>query len=177
MKKTVLVVGLAIAMVVGYIAAGPYLTVSAIKTGTVEQDSEKLSENIDFPTLRQNLKDQLNLAMMKSIGEELNDNPFMALAAGFASTMVDGIVDSFVTPSGLAAMMGGKKPSGNGTMESANPPREDELFKNARFSYDSISKFSIWVPNDNGQEIRFVLKRDVLSWKLINLVIPFDENL
>ncbi len=176
MKKIMWVVGAILTLVMGYVAAGPYLTVSAIKTGIVEQDSEKLSENIKFPTLRQNLKEQLNAAMVKNSATDLKDNPFAALAAGFASKMVDGMVDSFVTPAGLAAIMEGKKPSKNGDVESTTPPKKDDLFKDAKFSYDSTSKFSIWVPNDKGEEARFILQREALSWKLVNLIIPIDEK-
>ncbi len=176
MKKVVWPIVIILVLVVGYVAAGPYLTVSAIKSGIVEQDSEKLSENIEFPTLRQNLKEQLNAAMMKNAATELKDNPFAALAAGLATKMVDGIVDSFVTPSGLAAIMEGKKPSKNDGTEITTPPKKDDLFKNARFSYDSISQFSIWVPNDKGEEARFVLRRDGFSWKLVNLFIPIDKK-
>ena len=166
--------GLIISLIVGYGAAGPHLTISAIKTAIVEQDSEKLSENIDFPTLRQNMKDQFNAAMMKNVVTELEGNPFAALAVGFATKMVDGFVDSFVTPSGLSTLMEGKKPSENGGRGSKVPPDRDSLFKNARYSYDSTSKFSAWVPNDEGEEARFVFRRDGLTWKLANIVIPID---
>lgn len=176
MKKSIWIVGVVLVLVVGYVAAGPYLTVSAIKTGIVENDSEKLSENIDFQTLRQNMKDQLNAAMMKNAAIEMKDNPFAALAVGFATKMVDGIVDSFVTPSGLTSLMEGKKPNKGETGGNSSSPKKDDLFKNARFSYDSVSKFSIWVPNDKGEEVRFVLKRDGLSWKLVNIVIPMNEK-
>ncbi|PKN19499.1 MAG: hypothetical protein CVU71_08325 [Deltaproteobacteria bacterium HGW-Deltaproteobacteria-6] len=176
MKKGILAIGLILFFVVGYVAAGPYLTVWAIKTAIVEQDSEKLSENIEFPTLRQNLKDQLNAAMMKNISAELQNNPFAAIAAGLASKMVDGIVDSFVTPSGLATFMEGKKPSKTESNNVTTPPQKDNLFKNARFTYDSTSKFSAWVPNDKGEEARFVFQRTGLSWKLINLVIPINKK-
>jgi hypothetical protein len=71
MKKIIWVAGVILALVVGYVAAGPYLTVSAIKTGIVENDSEKLSENIEFPTLRQNMKEQLNTKMMKNMATEM----------------------------------------------------------------------------------------------------------
>lgn len=176
MKKINWISSVVLALVVGYVAAGPYLTVYAIKTGIVENDAEKLSENIEFPTLRQNMKEQLNASMMKSTATEMKDNPFAALAVGFATKMVDGIVDSFVTPSGLSTLMEGKKPNNDGASGNDPPQKKDDLFKNARFSYDSVSKFSIWVPNDKGEETRFVLKRDGFSWKLVNLVIPMDEK-
>ena len=173
MKKAIQIAGIILMFVVGYVAAGPYLTISAIKTAIVEKDSEKLSENIDFPTLRQNMKDQLNAAMMKKAATEIKNNPFTVLAVGLAAKMVDGMIDSFVTPGGLAAFMEGKKPSDNGAggRVSEQPKRED-LFKNARFSYDSMSQFSIWVSNDKGKEVRFILKRDGFNWKLVNIVIP-----
>ncbi|MEJ2107688.1 MAG: DUF2939 domain-containing protein [Acidiferrobacteraceae bacterium] len=172
MKKVVWIAGVILVLLAGYVAAGPYLTVSAIKTGVIEQDSKKLSENIDFPKLRQNLKGQLNAAMMKNISAEEKDNPFAVLAAGLAMKMADAIVDSYVTPSGLALMMEGKEPPKEQGTETAAPPKKDELFRNARYSYDSINQFSIWVPDDKGQETRFVLQRDGLSWKLVNLVLP-----
>lgn len=177
MRKIVWIIGIVLTLIVGYVAAGPYLTVSAIKSGIAEQDSEKLSENIEFPILRQNMKEQFNAAMMKNIATELKDNPFAALSVGLATKMVDGMVDSFVTPSGLATIMEGKKPSGGGRSGNTAPPKKDDLFKNSKYSFDSMSKFSIWVPNDKGEVTRFVLKRDGLSWKLVNLVIPINEKL
>lgn len=176
MKKIFWFVGVLLVLLIGYVAAGPYLTVSAIKTGIVEKDSEKLSENIEFPTLRQNMKEQLNAVVMKNSATELKDNPFAAIGVALATKMVDGIVDSFVTPSGLAALMEGKKPRKGENSGNTPPPQKDDLFKNARYSYDSMSKFSIWVPNDKGEEVRFVFKREVFSWKLVNLVIPMDEK-
>jgi hypothetical protein len=180
MKKIIWIAGALLVLVLGYVAAGPYLTISTIKKGIVENDSEKLSEKIDFPTLRQNMKEQLNAAMMKTAATEMKDSPFAALAAGFATKMVDVLVESFATPSGLTVLMEGRKPSmdmddvindGN-----ASPPQRDELFKNARFSYDSMSTFSIWVTTDDGEELRFVLNREGFSWKLVNVVIPMPEG-
>jgi hypothetical protein len=178
MKKIIAFVVLFAIAVVGYIVAGPFITLHQIKSGVEQQDSEKLSEHIDFPTLRSNLKEQLNAFVMKEAVSELKDNPFAALAMGFASKLVEGMVDSFVTPSGLASLMEGKKPkqSQNGEVK----PQESveykpEPFKNARYTYDSSSKFSVWVKDDKGDEIRFVLTRDGLSWKLSNIIIPMKS--
>lgn len=182
MKKNILIAGLLLVVVGGYVAAGPYLTVSAIKDGIVEKDSEKLSDNIDFPALRQNMKDQLNAQVMQNATTELKDNPFAALAAGFASKMVDGIVDAFITPSGLAKIMEGKKPdvkksnNDKNTEAKNDAPKKEDLFKNATYSYDSTSKFSIYVPNDKGEEARFLLKRQDFSWKLVSIEIPMNKS-
>lgn len=172
MRKALLVVSLFLALIVGYTAAGPYLTISAIKTGIVEQNSETLSEHIDFPIFRQNIKEQFNAVMMKTAVTNLDDNPFAALATGLVATMIDKVVDSFITPSGLAMLMKGKNPSENEDAENKSEQKAEELFKNAKYSYDSLSTFSVWVPNDNGKDARFVLRRDFLSWKLVNIELP-----
>ena len=176
MKKAAWIIGFAILVTVGFVAASPFFTVANIKTGIVEQDAEKLSDNIDFPIFRQNLKNRFNRAMMENIGEEIRGNPLAAIAAGFATKMADGVVDSFVTPGGLARLMEGKKPSISRSRRNraANkiPPKRDDLFKNARYTYDSLNRFSIWVPTDTGDEIRFILQRDGISWKLVDLIAP-----
>ncbi|MBT5420253.1 MAG: DUF2939 domain-containing protein [Candidatus Cloacimonetes bacterium] len=180
MKKSHWIIVLLLIAGIGYVAASPLITINQIKSGIEEQDSEQLSENIDFPVLRQNMKEQFNAVMMKEAASELEDNPFGALAIGFASKLVDGMVDSFVTPSGLANLMEGKKPSkhssGSSSDASTTKSEKRELFKNARYSYDSTSKFSVWVPNDDGEEIRFVIRRNGIEWKLANIVIPMDKK-
>ena len=149
-------------------AVGPYLTVAAIKTGIIEKDSEILSDNIDFGDLRQNMKDQLNAIMVESMTDGLEDNPFGVLTVGFGGLMVDRMVDIFVTPAQLARMMAGESATLNEEGDDGDIMKED-LFKDARYEYDSIDKFSIWVPNDDGDEIRFVIRRKGIKWKLVNI--------
>ena len=172
MKKVIVAIVCLVVLLGGYAVAGPYMTLSAIKTGLVDQDTEKLSENIDFPVLRENLREQFMAAAMKKSGNELEGNPFAGLAAGFAAKMVDGLLDTMVTPSGLASLMEGKK-SKEG--ESDGPVDRDKIFADAKLGYDSLDTFSVRVPNEKGEELRLILKRQGLSWKLANVVIPLDE--
>ena len=60
MRKSFWIIAPLLIAGMGYVAAGPLITISQIKSGIEEQDSEKLSDNIDFPVLRQNMKDQFN---------------------------------------------------------------------------------------------------------------------
>jgi Protein of unknown function (DUF2939) len=167
MNKTTVLVGLVIVALVGYAAVGPVITIYQIKSAVEQQDSEKLSEYIDFPTLRTNLKEQLNSEMMKQAATGLKDNPILALGLALSPKLVESIVDSFVTPSGISNLMAGKQQH---AQESSGRQRW-EPFKNSRYTYDSSSKFSVWVKDDKCEEIRFVLTRDVLSWKLSNIII------
>lgn len=176
MKKIIFIVLIAV-IAIAYIAAGPFITIHNIKAGVEKQDSDKLSENIDFPALRSNLKEQFNALVMKNAASELQNNPFAALAMGFASQIVENMVNSFVTPSGLRSLMEGKKPKqvqGNEKLSQESNVQQPEPFKNARYTFDNLSKFSAWVKDDKGIEMRFVFQRDGLSWKLSNIIIPLS---
>lgn len=177
MKKIFLMLILVLVAVCGYVVAGPYIAVSAIKTGIAENDAEALERHIDFPVLRQNIKAQLTAAMAKEAEQTESGNFFSALMHGIKAKLVEGMVDSFVTPQGLANAMEGKKTVSAGESAAEAPAADSsaaektDLFKDARFSYDSFNNFSIWVPNENGTETRFVLKRMGLSWKLVDVVL------
>jgi hypothetical protein len=174
MKKTAVLVGALILAMIGYAAVGPLITIRQLKSGLEQQDSEKLSEYIDFPTLRTNLKEQINSELIKHAATGLEDKPFLAMGLAFTPKLVETIVDSLVTPSGMSNLMAGKKPQQREKKQPTQGSRGEErreLFKNSRYSYDSPSKFSVWVKNDSGEEIRFVLTRDGLSWRLSNIAI------
>jgi hypothetical protein len=124
--------------------------------------------------LRKNIKEQLNTTIMKESFTGSENGLFTTLAATFATTMVDKFVDSFITPSGLSALMEGERYTDNPRKEELSKRDNEKLFENARYAYESLNKFSIWVPNYKGEETRFILKRDGIEWRLVNIEIPID---
>lgn len=72
----------------------------------------------------------------------------------------------------LFAAIGLRIPSPGQNAGKSNNLGAFSLFKDARYSYDSPDRFSVWVGNDKGVEIRYVLVRTGISWKLGNIVIP-----
>ena len=110
MNKGTWIVSIIILVVVGYVAVGPILTIEEIKSGIVERDSKKLSDNIEFAILKENLKDQLNTGLIKKSTSKMKDNFFSGLVVGLVATkMVDPLIDSFITPTGLASILEGKE--------------------------------------------------------------------
>lgn len=71
MNKKILgsVVALVIA-IVGYLYASPYLVLNSIKTAAQNGESEKVSQYIDYPSVRQSFKDQINAMMMKEMANQ-----------------------------------------------------------------------------------------------------------
>ena len=179
MKKILTIAALLFAALAAYVAAGPYIALHQIKTGVAHRDTAKLSDHIDFPVLRLNLKNQFAANIMKKAPSQMQDTPLASWLMDLGSTLIDGMVDTYVTPEGLASMMEGRPPKlipfDNGK------PRDPEqqkrlLLKDARHSFDSPSQFSVWVTEIKGGEIRFVLNRDGLAWKLTNIVFPVKQE-
>ncbi|MEL0071044.1 MAG: DUF2939 domain-containing protein [Betaproteobacteria bacterium] len=164
---------------VGYLGAGPFLTLNSIKNAVETSDSVQLSEDIDFPAVRQNIKEQFSTAMTSKAESELSDNSFAALAVAFSDKLVEGILDTFVTPTGITSLLSGENPlSKKADSQTENEKSQQQqladLWENSRFSYESIDRFSIWVKGENGAEVRVVLKRDGLKWRVTNFVLPDD---
>lgn len=173
-KGKLAIIGVALLFVV-YAATAPYMTVHQMRVAAEKRDGETLSEHIDFPSVRQSLKDQFNALFAKKMAEdeEMRENPFAALGVMFAGVIVDRMVDAYVTPTGITLLMAGERPE----MEEDGEPvvaQDRGPFHNASKSYESLDKFVVRVKDESGEETKFVLRRQGISWKLTEILIPFD---
>jgi hypothetical protein len=152
----------------------PYLAVSHIKSSLERGDADALSRDIDFPTLRSNLKDQFNYQMASQAITGMKDNPFAALGALIGGSLVNNMIDAYVTPYGLGQIITHKvqfpidKPA-----EAGLPDKQtlDQTFKAASCAYDSPSRFFVTLRGDNGEQTKLVLTRSGLSWRLTNILL------
>lgn len=167
MKKVLL---LAAICILGYVSAGPFLTLQSIKSSIETRDMESLSDNVDFPALRQNLKDQLN-AQLSSAATNESDDWGSKLAAGFATLFTDKLVDNFVTPAGLSNLLSGEKVVEGAKPESSNL---DNMFENMSFKLKSHNRFHVLVKGENNETVTISLKREGLVWKLTNIILPLE---
>ena len=67
-KKRIWLIGGIVIMVLTYIYASPYLVLNSIQRAAQAGDSEKVSNYIDYPSVRQSFKDQMNAMVMKKVG-------------------------------------------------------------------------------------------------------------
>lgn len=177
MSKGKVALGVVAGLFVIYMVAAPYITVYQMKSAAETRDGEALSEHIDFPSVRQSMKDQMNVMWAKKMAEDddMKNNPLAALGTVFAGTLVEKMVDGFVTPAGITELMAGQKPTmdaGKGSVAVDNPEREP--FSNASMSYESLDKFVVTAKGNDGREGRFILRRQGISWKLTAIIVPFD---
>src|SRR5262249_593624 len=157
-----------------YFAFSPYVALRGLRSALHSGDSVALEDRVDFPRLRENLKAQLNVAMLKNLNSELSANPFSALALGLASKLVESMVDSFVTPEGIASLGRGERPN-TGSIAPISSSSTKEPFANARVTREALDRFSVWVPNDKGEESRFVFHRYGIRWTHTGIGVPLTD--
>lgn len=177
-KFSIFTIIVIIIAILAYLYASPYLALRNIKSAAQQGNSEQLNQYIDYPSVRQSLKDQLNAHMLKELRQE-NNNEFAALGAMLAKSMTDTLLDTVITPTGVGLMLQGKNlnpshmPSSNSTEQTT--PQEEKVEYNAY--YTSMNRFVVDVNNKqrHDQRVQVVMERDGLSWKLKELIIPLDQ--
>ncbi len=186
MKRSAL--GLLVFLAMAYVLALPYITVYQIRQAVKARDSVALSEHIDFPSVRQSLKDQLNATLMSKMqSEEMKNNPFAALGMALAGPLVDKMVETYVTPTGVEQLLAGEKPSIKNTHKikhveesAANDASgnqeisaEKKPLADVALGYKSTSRFEV---KDKKKGTRIVLRRQGLTWKVTEIIFPDDEK-
>jgi hypothetical protein len=177
MKKWLIMIVAALALALGWIVAGPFLTIHAIRNAVQEQDSASLSEHVDVPALRANLKLQIDDYVVRRAGPDMQTNLLGAIALRLAGGATDGIVDVMATPAGLAAVMEGRnlwqRLDGKRTSDDAYataPPRDP--LEGAHYGFESLSRFTATVRNADGEPVVFVLTRTGFTWKVSDVRLP-----
>lgn len=173
MKKWMaLLLALFLALVV-YVASGPYRTVQAIREAVVAQDAGTLSEQVDFAALRANLKPQLRDRLVRKMGPDAQTSAFGSIAMAVAGGVLDTTVDAMVTPLGLGALMQGHM-MWSEAHDSLTPAQEApiEPLHDPEYRFESASRFTATVADEEGRPVVFVLTRDGLNWKLSDIRLP-----
>jgi len=174
MKKVLISLLLFFIFVISFLGLGPFLTLYSIKDSIEERNSNKLSQNIYFPELRSNLKDQINLSLSDRINKKLNDNPLRFLAEGLADIVVDETLDVFLTPDGLGRLIDGEDPSSIIRNNKKSNKKDDgiEVLESIEFKYESMNRFIVLINTINNKQITLHLDRFGIRWKLVNVILP-----
>jgi hypothetical protein len=186
MKKWIALIGTLVILLGIYVAAGPYMTIRAIRHAVVAQDAGELAEQVDFPSLRASLKAQLIDAVVREAGPDIQANALGAVAISMVTGVVNGAVDGMVNPAGLSAVMQGRQVWRNSQDSFRRPaidakgepipasPAEQPLH-DAKMQYESLSKFTATIHDDSGKPIVFVLRRTGLHWRLADIRLPLGD--
>ena len=140
----------------------PVMTIQKIGEGIAKGDKYTLQEAIDFEKLRANMKSQLKSSLAKE--EFASDNPFGAVAAAFATKLIDGMVDAFITPDTLIVKDEKKRRQAQETLQSAQIVQRD------------LDRAKVRIVDDEGAEYYGILERYGLRYRLTDVIIPESKK-
>ncbi|MEJ2308477.1 MAG: DUF2939 domain-containing protein [Gammaproteobacteria bacterium] len=163
------------AFLLAYYAYSPYMTIDRMSEAAEQNDAEALAGYIDFPSVRQSLKRQLDAKVEEVVDKRSEESPVKALGVAVGGLLVEKLVDAYVTPEGMRLAMQGKQPaSGNDQQAGETAEGNDKPFGDASFSYNSLNMFTATVKDDEtGKEIDFVFSRSgFVEWTLTEISLP-----
>ncbi len=106
--RTKIISGVVVAAAVAIGAAlyaSPYRAVTQLRAAAEAGDRERLEAFVDFVALRESVKAEVNAALVAPALDKAKNRPYGGLGAMLAGAMVGPMVDSIVTPAGIAAMV------------------------------------------------------------------------
>lgn len=200
MKKPALLLVLVLALLGGYFVASPYLALKGLGQALDSGDQSALEEHVDFPALRQNLKEQLNVAFARQLGDSKSDHPLAGFAATLAGAFMDPVIDAFVTPAGMSQLLrgnarrhatndanndagnnagntGGNEATGSAPQDGSGNATADttpDPFAEADTAFESASRFRVTLHQADGDKLDLFLRREGLSWKLYRIDLPLE---
>lgn len=177
-KKRLAFLGLLVLFVGAYLGS-PLWAAHSLMNAIQAGDADRIDSLSNMPAIRESLKSQFLIAFHKKTSSDptMADNPVASLVTAFASVAVDKMIDSFVTPDGLAAIMKGRKPGeegGNGVQLNSENSSSSEYLDLDHFRMKLLDK-----SNASGNLSLIFERYGIFSWKLIRITLHpgfFDDG-
>lgn len=170
------------ASVGGYYLASPYLAIQGLRNGFLSRNADQVNQYIDYPSLQSDLKAQLGSMILKSMqgDPEMAANPFSGFAMGMITPMVNSMVDTYVTPSGMKLVLEASTTQQSGTIQDQTAQNLverkkefDKALQKASMGYDGLNKFQLTATADDTIITKLVFNRQGFAeWKLKSVVLP-----
>ncbi|MFZ5657557.1 MAG: DUF2939 domain-containing protein [Pseudomonadota bacterium] len=181
MKKLLALLLLAMLALAAYVAAGPFIALHAIRDDVQRGDMRGLERHVDFPLVRASVRAQLEDYIARRMAEPDLPAELRGIGAQVTQGLAGGVVDLLVTPAGIGAVLQGRSivrrvmglppertPSGEPQPGSLDP------LADARYRFESTSRFTATVQNADGAPVVFVFSRDGLRWRMTDVRLPID---
>lgn len=175
-KKWLIAGGVISALFLALYFGSPYWAVHKFQAAIQSGDADALETRVDFPVVRENLKSQLTAKLVEEYSNdpEMADNPFAGLGMLMAPSVVNSMVDAFVTPDGLARLV----KTGNANIKSASNTVVTEQPKpDASYDYSGLDRFRVTLHAKDQTDAKVGLlleRRGLFSWKMIRVELPDD---
>ncbi|MBV9733121.1 MAG: DUF2939 domain-containing protein [Verrucomicrobia bacterium] len=173
MKKWLIVVAVLVVLALAAYVVSPFFYVSSLKGAFLAGDSSKLANLVDFPALRDSLKEEVATILTQQTKEspDSNQSPFAALTAFVGPSFLNRAVDMYCTPDAIADFV--KK---NGRVQSKTPsfikipgPSDLDWSKLKNFSFTGPTSFRIGT-----NHITLFARLEGFGWKVYRLEVSPD---
>ncbi|NIJ18369.1 hypothetical protein FHS95_000038 [Sphingomonas naasensis] len=144
----------------GWLWGSPYLTLLHLKRAADARDLTAISERIDFPAVRADLKTQLRARLDRREGSALEQ-----LGAAIAEQLADPALDAAVTPEGMRALF-----ASAAVARAARPSLGGVNPEEMRVRRDALDRFTLASANGTGPELVFELQG--LTWRVTAVRLP-----
>ena len=116
------VVAILIVALLAWLYATPYIALDRLKRAADARDAATVDQYVDFPSLRDSLKQQVTGLLTRRLEASGRGSPFAVIGAMIGAALIGPLVDSYATPDGVAAILNGMPPRGNPGERPPAPP-------------------------------------------------------
>lgn len=161
-------------VVLAFLYAGyAFFSLRQLEAGVKAGNAEAISDHVDFPAVRASIKEQLSASVMARALDEADTHrgPGARLGAGLLAALgpalVDAVVDRFVSPAAIGALLSRRAPAAGGGESGERKELDLRSFAD-RFELISPTRFR--VIHKDGVAIVFALSD--WTWKAAEIRIP-----
>ncbi|MEN9719005.1 MAG: hypothetical protein RIQ99_1883 [Pseudomonadota bacterium] len=168
--KRIVLGGAALAAVLagGWYYASPGFALKGLRDAAISGNKQELKERVDFPAVRESLKEQVRAVIMAEMAKQ-KDNPFAGLGMLMAGAIIDPVIDTMVSPSGMKALVDQGKFKKPDQAEDASEGQPADW----TIERDGIDHFSATLKSkDAGKAPTLIFRRDGMGWDLVEIEIP-----
>jgi hypothetical protein len=173
MKKGLIAVAVLVVLALAAYAVSPFFYVSSLKSAFLAGDSNKLASLVDFPALRDSLKEQVATILTQQTKEssDSNQSPFAALTAFVGPAFLNRAVDMYCTPDAIADFVKKNSQAQTKTHSFIKIPGPSDLdwSKLKNFSFTGPASFRIGT-----NHITLFARMEDFGWKVYRLEVSPD---
>jgi hypothetical protein len=157
-------------------AASPYVAFWRFTVALRSGDAAALNAQVDFPAVRESLKAQLvaYFSPEKTGEKHIKNKRLAGLVKALRPTLIDALVDAYVTPDGLAALIA--DPNAVKGMHAPRVAQQSHAFKSIDWSkvrYAFFTSPRVFVVDREGIKLRF--RFTGFGWRLNKLDLGLSE--
>jgi hypothetical protein len=158
--------------VLGYVVAGPFLAIHSIRDLVARGQTQELWRFIDFDSLRENVRPQLQQKIAQGILARTGNSQSARNIGEVTVMLAKPAIDAMASPQGFAVLLQGSSLARNTPAAASGKAAPNDPLQTAVTHFESTSLFTATVHNAEGQPVVFELHRQGLAWKLDGLRLP-----